>query len=62
MSKESFGFVKCDIHVPDHLIERFNEFPPILKNAEIPISEIGEHMQAFCRSITREKGSREISN
>ena len=55
-SGESFGFVKCDIHVPEHLIERFNEFPPIFKNVEIPISEIGEHMQAFCRSIQREKG------
>ena len=56
MNNESFGFVKCDIHVPDDLIPRFSEFPPIFKNTEIPISEIGEHMQAYCRSITRENG------
>ena len=56
MNNESFGFVKCDIHVPDELIPRFSEFPPIFRNTEIPISEIGEHMQAFCRSITRSKG------
>ena len=56
MNNESFGFVRCDIHVPEHLIPRFSEFPPIFKNTEIPISEIGDHMQAFCRSITRLKG------
>ena len=45
-----------DIHVPDELIPRFSEFPPIFKNAEITIADIGDHMQAYCRSITRRKG------
>ena len=39
-----FGFVKVDIHVPDELKSHFNEFPPIFKNAEITIADIGEHM------------------
>ena len=56
ISEESFGIVKCSISVPDELKPRFSEFPPIFKNSEIPISEIGEHMKEFCRSITREKG------
>ena len=56
MEKEIFGFIKCDIHVPDHLIPKFSEFPPIFKNIEIPISAIGEHMQEYCRSITRKTG------
>ena len=55
MTEESFGFVKCDIHVPDHLIDYFSEFPPIFKNTEITVEDIGEHMQAYARSIQREK-------
>ena len=49
------GFVVYDIHVPEPLVGRFSEFPPIFKNCEITIVEIGEHMQEFCRRITRRK-------
>ena len=56
MKKESFGFVKCDIHVPEELISKFSEFPPIFKNKEIPLSAIGEHMQEYCHSISRTNG------
>ena len=51
-----YGFLKVDIHVPDWLKLRFNEFPPLFKNTEITIADIGEHMQAYCRSITRNTG------
>ena len=51
-----FGFVKCDIHVPDHLIDKFSEYPPIFKNTEINIEDIGETMQAYCESIGRKNG------
>ena len=50
---ELFGLVKCDIHVPELLIEKFSEFPPIFKNTEIGMDDIGEHMQAYCRGIGR---------
>ena len=56
ISGEIFGIVKCDIKVPESLIDFFSPFPPIFKNTEIPLSEIGEHMQAYARSIQREKG------
>ena len=36
-----FGFVKVDIHVPDELIDHFSEFPPIFKNFEITLEDIG---------------------
>ena len=55
MTGESFGFIKCDIHVPEHLVDYFSEFPPIFKNTEITMADIGEHMQAYARSIQREK-------
>ena len=55
MSGESFGFVKCDIHVPDDRIEYFSQFPPVFKNTEISMEDIGEHMQEYARSIQRTK-------
>ena len=39
MNDESFGIVKCSLHVPEHLIEKFSEFPPIFKNTEITIAD-----------------------
>ena len=48
-----FSFVQCDIHVPKYLIAKYSEFPPIFKNTEIGVQGIGEHMQAYARSITR---------
>ena len=51
--EEVFGFIQCSIHVPSHLIDKFSEFPAIFKNTEISMGDIGEHMQAYCRSIGR---------
>jgi hypothetical protein len=41
-----FGFLECDIHVPDHLKENFEEMCPIFKNVLIEPTEevIGKHM------------------
>ena len=41
--------------MPEHLVDYFSEFPPIFKNTEITMADIGEHMQAYARSIQREK-------
>ena len=35
---------------------RFSEFPPIFKNAEIKLEDIGEHMKSFCHKIGRKIG------
>ena len=51
-----FGFAKVDIHVKDEDISKFSEFPPIFKNTEIKIDDIGEHMQEYCQSIGRKTG------
>lgn len=43
-----FGLIKCDIGVPrwdSELIAYFEQFPPICKNAEISLNDIGEHMK-----------------
>lgn len=33
-----FGLVRCDVSVPEHLKERFEEWSPILKNEEVSLN------------------------
>lgn len=45
-----FGMVECDIEVPrndGYLIKFFEEFPPICKNTNISIDDIGDHMRSY---------------
>ena len=35
----SFGFVKCDIEVPDHLKDYFSEMTPIFKNDDVCLGD-----------------------
>ena len=47
MDGSLFGFVQCDIHVPDELKERFAEMPPIFKNTTLKREDIGEFMMNY---------------
>ena len=40
-NNEIYGFVQCSIHVPEEMIKKFSEFPPIFKNTEITTNDIG---------------------
>ena len=42
-----FGAVEVDLHVPDHLKQKFSEMTPIFKNVEISLDDVGEHMKRF---------------
>ena len=42
-----FGCVQVDIHVPDHLKQKFSEMCPIFKNTEISCDDNGEFMKAY---------------
>jgi hypothetical protein len=50
MSDKLFGYVECDIRVPEHLFEHFSEMCPIFKNIDINGTKdiIGEHMADYC--------------
>jgi hypothetical protein len=45
--RELFGFVECDVRVPDHLTAKFSEMPPIFKNVELSRDDLSEHMRDF---------------
>ena len=36
-----FGYVRCDIEVPEHLRDYFSNFPPIFKNTAVSSDDIG---------------------
>jgi hypothetical protein len=50
MSDKLFGYVECDIRVPENLYEHFSEMCPIFKNIDIHGTKdiIGEHMSDYC--------------
>ena len=44
-----FGFVECDIEVPDHLKDYFSEMTPIFKNTEVSLKDVGQYMQEYAK-------------
>ena len=58
-SDEIIGFVKLSLCVPEGMIERFSEFPPVFKKTVIGLEDIGETMEKFVKtqieSLTRTK-------
>ena len=44
-----FGFVECDIEVPEHLKEYFSEMTPIFKNVDVCLDDVGEVMQEYAK-------------
>ena len=46
-SGKLFGYVQCDIEVPEQLKEKFANFPPIFKNTNVVRHDIGSLMQDY---------------
>ena len=42
-----FGYVQCDLVVPDELKSKFANFPPIFKNTEVGRNHIGDYMKNY---------------
>ena len=42
-----FGYVQCDIEVPENLRANFANFPPIFKNALLSKNDIGDLMKTY---------------
>ena len=47
IDKRLFGYVQCDIEVPEHLRSYFSNFPPIFKNTEVSREDIGPLMREY---------------
>ena len=45
-----FGYVQCDLKVPEHLKPYFPNFPPILKNTDISRNDIGGLMKEYAEN------------
>ena len=46
-SGKLFGYVQCDIEVPEELKEKFVNFPPTFKNTNVGRHDIGSLMQDY---------------
>ena len=44
---ELFGYVQCDLRVPENLREKFESFPPIFKFILVSRSDIGDLMKKY---------------
>ena len=42
-----FGYVQCDIEVPEHLRSYFSNFPPIFRNTVVSREDIGNLMREY---------------
>ena len=42
-----FGYVQCDLEVPEELCERFANFPPVFKNCDVGREKIGNFMLKY---------------
>ena len=42
-----FGYVQCNLVVPDELKSKFANFPPIFKNTEVGRNDIGDYMKNY---------------
>ena len=49
-SGKLFGFVECDVDVPEHLVEKFSEMSPIFKNVELSREDLSPHMREFAET------------
>ena len=47
-----FGFVECDIEVPEHLKEYLLEMTPIFKNNNVSLDDVGEFMQNYAKECS----------
>ena len=45
--RKKFGYVQCDLEIPDGLKYKFSNFPPIFKNYNISRVDIGYYMREF---------------
>ena len=44
-SRRLFGYVRCDVKVPEHLNAYFADFPAIFKNTVVSRNDIGDLMK-----------------
>ncbi len=46
-----FGLVECDLRVPPESRDYFTEMPPIFKNVNISMADIGNHMRQYAEEM-----------
>ena len=48
-NRSLFGYVQCNLTVPDELKPTFLNFPPIFKNIDVSRNDIREYMKNYAK-------------
>ena len=49
-SRRLFGYIQCDLKVPEHLKAYFANFPPIFKNTVVSGNDIGDLIKEYAKN------------
>jgi len=44
-----FGVAECDVSVPENLKHKYSQFPPVFKNVNVSINDVGPYMKELCQ-------------
>ena len=44
-----FGVAECDVSVPENLRHKYSQFPPVFKNVNVSINDVGPYMKELCQ-------------
>ena len=59
---ELFGYVQCDLRVPEYLRGKFESFPPIFKNKFVSRSDLGDFIEKFAEENKTDDSTSENVN
>ena len=51
IDEKLFGYVQCDLEVPEHLRRYFSNFPPIFRNANVSREDTGVLMREYAEKL-----------
>ena len=49
MEDDIFGLAECDVDVPENLKDHYSQFPPVFKNVEVSLDDVGAYMKDLCK-------------
>ena len=48
LADDIFGVAECDVSLPDNLKHKYSQFPPVFKNVNVSINDVGPYMKDLC--------------
>ena len=49
LEDDIFGLAECDVDVPENLKDHYSQFPPVFKNVDVSLDDVGAYMKDLCK-------------